>query len=29
LSLLEQNDFQDLIKNLSALNFKSNSLMVA
>ena len=29
LSLLKQNDFQDLIKNLSALNFKSNSLMVA
>ena len=29
LSLLEQNDFQDLIKNLSALNFKSNSLIVA
>jgi len=29
LSLLEQNDYQDLIKNLSALNFKSNSLMVA
>ena len=29
LSLLEQNDFHDLIKNLSALNFKSNSLMVA
>jgi len=29
LSLLEQNDHQDLIKNLSALNFKSNSLMVA
>jgi 4-hydroxy-tetrahydrodipicolinate synthase len=29
LSLLEQNDFQDLIKNLSALNFRSNSLMVA
>jgi len=29
LSLLGQNDFQDLIKNLSALNFKSNSLMVA
>jgi 4-hydroxy-tetrahydrodipicolinate synthase len=27
LSLLEQNDYQDLIKNLSALNFKSNSLM--
>jgi 4-hydroxy-tetrahydrodipicolinate synthase len=29
LSLLEQNDFHDLIKNLSALNFKSNSLIVA
>jgi 4-hydroxy-tetrahydrodipicolinate synthase len=29
LSLLEQNDYQDLIKDLSALNFKSNSLMVA
>ena len=29
LKLLEQNDHQDLIKNLSALNFKSNSLMVA
>jgi 4-hydroxy-tetrahydrodipicolinate synthase len=29
LSLLEQNDFHDLIKNLSSLNFKSNSLMVA
>jgi len=29
LSLLGQNDYQDLIKNLSALNFKSNSLMVA
>ena len=29
LSLLEQNDYQDLIKNLSALNFKFNSLMVA
>jgi len=29
LSLLEQNDHQDLIKNLSALNFKSNSLMIA
>jgi len=29
LSLLQQNDFHDLIKNLSALNFKSNSLMVA
>jgi 4-hydroxy-tetrahydrodipicolinate synthase len=29
LSLLEQNDYQDLIKNLSSLNFKSNSLMVA
>src|SRR6056300_1132465 len=29
LSLLEQNDFDDLIKNLSSLNFKSNSLMVA
>jgi 4-hydroxy-tetrahydrodipicolinate synthase len=27
LSLLEQNDYQDLIKDLSALNFKSNSLM--
>jgi len=29
LSLLEQNDYQDLIKNLSSLNFKSNSLKVA
>ena len=29
LSLLEQNDYQDLIKNLSSLNFKSNSLMAA
>jgi len=29
LSLLEQNDYQDLIKNLRALNFKSNSLMLA
>ena len=29
LKLLEQNDYQDLIKNLSSLNFKSNSLMVA
>ena len=29
LSLLEQNDYLDLIKNLSSLNFKSNSLMVA
>jgi 4-hydroxy-tetrahydrodipicolinate synthase len=29
LSLLEQNDFHDLIKNLTSLNFKSNSLMVA
>jgi 4-hydroxy-tetrahydrodipicolinate synthase len=29
LSLLEQNDFQDLIKNLNDLNFKSNSLIVA
>jgi len=27
--LLEQNDFQDLIKNLNDLNFKSNSLIVA
>ena len=27
LKLLEQNDYQDLIKNLSSLNFKSNSLM--
>jgi 4-hydroxy-tetrahydrodipicolinate synthase len=29
LSLLEQNDYQDLIKDLSALNFKSNSFMAA
>jgi len=29
LRLLEQNDHQDLIKSLSALNFKSNSLMIA
>jgi len=29
LKLLEQNDYQDLIKNLSSLNFKSNSLMEA
>ena len=29
LSLLEQNDYKNLIKNLSSLNFKSNSLMVA
>jgi 4-hydroxy-tetrahydrodipicolinate synthase len=29
LKLLEQNDYQDLIKNLSSLNFKSNSLMAA
>jgi len=29
LSLLEQNDYQDLIKNLSSLNFRSNSLKVA
>ena len=29
LKLLEQNDYQDLIKNLSSLNFKSNSLKVA
>src|SRR5210317_708669 len=29
LNLLKQNDYQDLLKNLSSLNFKSNSLMVA
>jgi len=29
LSLLDKNDYLDLIKNLSSLNFKSNSLMVA
>jgi len=29
LNLLEQNDYQNLIKNLNSLNFKSNSLMVA
>jgi len=29
LKLLEQNDYQDLIKNLSSLNFKSNSLIAA
>ena len=29
LNLLEQNDYQNLLKNLSSLNFKSNSLMVA
>ena len=29
LNLLEQNDYQNLLKDLSSLNFKSNSLMVA
>jgi 4-hydroxy-tetrahydrodipicolinate synthase len=29
LNLLEQNDYQNLLKNLSSLNFKSNSLMAA
>ena len=29
LNLLKQNDYQNLLKNLSSLNFKSNSLMVA
>jgi len=29
LNLLEQNDYQNLIKNLNSLNFKSNSLMAA
>src|SRR6056300_1524219 len=29
LNLLEQNDYQNLLKDLNSLNFKSNSLMVA